>query len=485
MSDYMIGIDQSTTTTKAIIFNKNADVVARCDVNHKQIHPRQGWVEHDPVEIYNNLVKAVKDVIKKAGLCPNDIAGISVTNQRETTMMWSQDGQPIYNAIVWQCPRAAEIVERAEIKENSEYIRKATGLQLSPYFSAAKAAWIKENVNFTGEILFGTMDCWVIWKLTGHHATDCSNASRTQLFNIHEMKWDRKIINMFGLSDIIFPEVLPADAIYGETTLEGFFESPIPVAGVMGDSHGALFAQQCWESGMGKCTFGTGGSIMMNIGTYPSESQNKLNTSVAWNLSGKTEYVFEGTIVCQGDIVKWLVNEMKLIKNSQESEEVATSIDSSEGVYIVPAFSGLGAPYWKSDCRALICGLHRYAGREHIVRAALESIIYQIKDIIDPMMLDANINLQELKVDGGPTNNKFLMQFAADILGVKIITNRVEELSALGAVYAGGLALGFWKSKEEIAGLRKEAKIYRKEMEDIAAQELYQGWKNAVSMITS
>ncbi len=483
MAQYMIGIDQSTTTTKAIIFNRNAEVVARCDVGHEQIHPQQGWVEHDPVEIYNNMIQAIKNVIKEANVATTDITGIAVTNQRETTMLWTPDGKPVYNAIVWQCPRAAEIVERPEIKNNSEYIRKSTGLHLSPFFSAAKATWIMENIKPEGEVLFGTMDCWVIWKLTGHHATDCSNASRTQLFNIHEMKWDQKNIEMFGLTDVTFPDVLPADAVYGETTVEGLFEKPIPVAGVMGDSHGALFAQQCWQSGMGKCTFGTGSSIMMNIGTEAKESKNKLNTSVAWNLSGTTEYVYEGTIVHQGDTIKWVINELKLLNNSKESEEIATSIASTEGVYIVPAFGGLGAPYWKNDCRAIICGLHRYAGREHIVRAALESSIYQLKDIVDPMMLDAGAVLQELRVDGGPTNNKFLMQFAADLLGVRIITSSVEELSALGAVYAGGLAIGFWKDKEEIMALKKEANIYEKKMDDVTSEKLYQGWKAAVEML--
>lgn len=485
MADYMIGIDQSTTTTKAIVFNRNAEVVARSDVNHKQIHPKQSWVEHDPEEIYTNLVKVINDVIIKASLVPDDIAGISVTNQRETTMLWTPDGKPVYNAIVWQCPRAKNIVERAEIDSEREYIRDATGLQLSPYFSLGKAAWINENIRPKGDVLFGTMDSWIIWKLTGHHVTDYSNASRTQIFNIHEMQWDKKIINLFGLDNVSFPEVLSSDVIYGETTVEGLFKKPVPVAGDMGDSHGALFAQQCWKSGMGKCTFGTGGSIMVNIGSKPAKSNNLLNTSIAWNLSGKTEYVLEGTVVCLGDTIKWLINEMHLIKDSGEAEGIAAPMDSTEGVYIVPAFGGLGAPYWRSDVKAMICGLHRYAGREHIVRAGLESITYQIKDIIDPMMKDANIQLKELRVDGGPTHNKFLMQFTADILKVKIITNSVEELSALGAVYAGGLAIGFWKNKDEIAALKKEAEIYECKMSDEVSAGLYKGWREAVSMLTN
>ena len=483
MKNYMLAIDQSTTTTKAIIFNRKAEVVGRCDVNHRQIYPQQGWVEHDPEEIWRNLKQAVRDVLEKTGVAKDDIAALSVTNQRETTMMWTPEGKPAYNAIVWQCPRAEYIVRRPEIASQREYITGATGLQLSPYFSAAKTAWIKENCGVSGKLLFGTMDSWVVWNLTGRHVTDYSNASRTQLFNIHELCWDEKILKIFGLQDVQMPEVCDSNTIFGETTVDGIFETPIPVAGDMGDSHGALFAQQCWSRGTGKCTFGTGGSIMMNIGTTPTLSKNKIGTSIAWGMSGTVEYVFEGTIVCMGDTIKWLIGEMGLIKNSAESEEFAQKVESSEGVYLVPAFVGLGAPHWHSEVRAMICGMHRYANKYHIVRAGLESIAYQIRDIVDPMLKDANIALQELRVDGGPTNNVFLMQFTADILGTIINKNRVEELSALGAAFAGGMAVGFWHGRDEIASLRQMSASYTRMMPNEEAEKLYAGWQAAVNML--
>jgi glycerol kinase len=484
VANFILAIDQSTTTTKAIIFDKQAHVVGRCDVNHQQIYPRKGWVEHDPKEIYRNLVEAVRQVLKKTAVSTDDIIALSVTNQRETTIMWTPDGKPVYNAVVWQCARAESIVRRPEIASERDYITNATGLQLSPYFSAAKAAWIKENCDTKDELLFGTMDSWVIWNLTGRHVTDYSNASRTQLFNIHELCWDKKILKLFGLQDVTLPEVCYADEIYGMTTVDGIFDKPIPVAGDMGDSHGSLFAQQCWEKGTGKCTFGTGGSVMMNIGTTPMLSKNKIGTSIAWGLSGTVEYVFEGTIVCMGDTIKWLINEAGLIQNSAESQTFSEKVDSSNGVYLVPAFDGLGAPHWQSEVCAMICGLNRNSNKYHIVRAGVESIAYQIRDIVDPMLKDANIVLKELRVDGGPTNNTFLMQFTADMLNTQIIKNSVEELSALGAAYAGGMAVGFWKDREEISTLKRiSSERYERTMPKNMAENLYTGWQNAVKML--
>jgi len=483
MPKYILAIDQSTTTTKAIIFDHQAQVVGRCDVNHKQIYPRQGWVEHDPEEIYQNMLLAVREVLNKTNVSTGDIAAISVTNQRETTMLWTPDGKPAYNAVVWQCPRGEYIVRRPEIEAERDYITRSTGLQLSPYFSAAKATWIKENCGVTGKLLFGTMDSWIIWKMTGRHATDYSNASRTQLLNIHNLEWDEKVLSLFGLQDVKMPELCCSDEIYGTTTLDGIFDKPVPVAGDMGDSHGALFAQQCWEKGMGKCTFGTGGSIMMNIGDTPILSKNKVVTSIAWGLSGKVEYVFEGTIVCMGDTIKWLINELGLINSNEESEIFAKKVDSTEGVYLIPAFMGLGSPYWRSDVRAMICGMNRYVNKYHIVRAGLESIAYQMRDILEQMIKDAGLSLKELRVDGGPTNNNFLMQFTADILKTDIIKNSVEELSALGAAYAGGLAVGFWKDRAEISSLWRSAKTYKRSMPESKADELYGGWLDSVQML--
>ncbi|MCD8195841.1 MAG: glycerol kinase GlpK [Lachnospiraceae bacterium] len=483
MGNYILGIDQSTTTTKAIIFDKKARVVARSDVNHAQIHPNSDWVEHDPEEIWRNLLTAVRNVVEKAGIGKEEIACICVTNQRETTMLWTEEGKPAYNALVWQDIRAENIVCRDEIAKERDYITSVTGLQLSAYFSAAKAAWIKEHCESATELYFGTMDSWVLYKLTGRHVTDYSNASRTQLFNIMDLKWDEKIIRLFGLEQVHFPEVLFSDEIYGETTLEGYFDHPIPVAGDMGDSHGALFAQQCWNKGMGKCTFGTGGSIMMNIGEKPVRSKNRLNTSIAWGMDHVVEYVFEGTIINMGNTVSWMKNDMHFIESSAQSQELAESVDSTEGVYLIPAFNGLGAPYWDSDARGIICGLLSTSTVQHVVRAGLEAIAYQIKDIITPMMRDACLELEELRVDGGPTNNGFLMQFTADILGTRLLKNDVEELSALGAAYAGGLATGFWKDREEISGLRSASDIYERRMDEKEAEKLYAGWRKYVETL--
>ena len=483
MANYILAIDQSTSNTKAIIFDKQATVVGRFDVSHKQIYPQKGWVEHDPKEIYRNLVEAVRRVLETTGVSKTDIVALSVTNQRETTMMWTADGEPVYNAIVWQCTRAESITRRPRIDSERAYITKASGLQLSPYFSAAKAAWIKENCVTKDKLLFGTMDSWVIWNLTGRHVTDYSNASRTQLFNIHELCWDEKILELFGLEDVKMPEVHYADEIFGMTTVEGIFDKPIPVAGDMGDSHGSLFAQQCWEKGTGKCTYGTGGSIMMNIGAQPKLSSNKIGTSIAWALSGKVEYVFEGTIVSMGDTINWLINELGLIQNSAESQTFAEKVDSSNGVYLVPAFDGLGAPHWKSEVSALVCGLSRSSNKYHVVRAGLESIAYQIRDIIDPMLKDAELELKELRVDGGPTKNTFLMQFTADMLNTRIVVNSVEELSALGAAFAGGMAVGFWKDRDEISSLTSISATYERTMTEEIAERLYDGWKNAVKML--
>ena len=480
LEKYILTIDQSTTATKAIIFDRQARLIARIDVSHQQIYPRKGWVEHDPLEIYQNLIVAVKGVLEKAKLSSDDIAALTVTNQRETTVMWTPNGKPVYNAVVWQCARGEGILQRPDIASEKEYITYATGLQLSPYFSAAKASWIKENCEVKGDVLFGTIDSWLIWNLTGRHITDYSNASRTQLFNIHTLQWDNKILKLFGLQDVIMPEVHNSDEIIGLTTLGGLFKKPIPVSGILGDAHGALFAQQCWEKGTGKSTFGTGISIMLNIGNKPLLSENKIGTSIAWGISGNIEYVFEGHIICAGDTINWLRDEVGLIENSAESQEFAEKVSSTDGVYLVPAFDGLGAPYWQSGLSAMIYGLSRRSNKYHIVRAALESMAYLIRDIIDPMLKDARVVLDELRVDGGPTNNAFLMQFTSDILNTRIVKSSVEELSALGSAFVGGLAIGFWKNLEEIALLRGESASYVRKMSETTVEYLYLGWKKAV-----
>jgi glycerol kinase len=327
------------------------------------------------------------------------------------------------------------------------------------------------------------MDSWLVFKLTGNHVTDYSNASRTQLFNIHTLNWDEKLLSIFGLEDLKMPAVKNSDEIFGYTTAEGIFKNPIPLAGVMGDSHGALFAQQCWRRGMGKCSFGTGGSIMMNIGYEPILSKNKISTSIAWGLSGKVQYVFEGTIICMGDTIKWLIDEMGLIIDGAQSQEYAEKAGSAEGVYLVPAFNGMGAPHWKPNARALICGIHRHINKFHIVRAGVESIAYQIRDIVEPMLKDSGTVLAELRVDGGPTSNAFLMDFTANILRTNVLVNSVEELSSLGTVYAAGLAVGFWKDLEEIKGLFKSSRTYTPALPESESGRLYAGWVEAVGLL--
>lgn len=375
-------------------------------------------------------------------------------------------------------------MKRPSIVASYPMIMESTGLMPSPYFSAAKAAWIMEHIQPKEKLLFGTMDSWVLWKLTGNHVTDFSNASRTQLFHIRDLRWDPNLLELFGLQNVEMPQVKCSDEIFGYTTAEGIFPHPIPVSGIMGDSHGALFGQQCWQRGMAKCTFGTGGSVMMNIGDVPLPSQNRLATSIAWGLGGAVTYVFEGVIMSMGDTIRWLADEMGLIQNSGQSEPLAEQVPSTGGVYLVPAFGGLGAPYWNSTARGLICGIQRDTDKRHVVRAGLESIAYQIRDIIEPMAKDAGLCFSELRVDGGPTNNRWLMQFTADLLGVSVVKNDVEELSSLGAAYAGGLATGFWKDREELESLRKTADIYQRKVSEKTADDCYQGWKQAVSFLT-
>jgi glycerol kinase len=497
MENYILGIDQSTTATKAIIFGKNATVLGRVDIPHKQYYPNPGWVEHDPAEIYTNVLDAIRQVLQKANITPDAIAALAVTNQRETTVVWDSKGNCVYNAIVWQCARAEEIVQRPEISDNKDYITKTTGLMLSPYFSAGKARWLKDHSQSAEKpLFFGTMDSWVVFKLTGNHVTDYSNASRTQLFNIHTLQWDEKLLSIFGLEDLRMPAVKNSDEIFGHTTAGGIFKKPIPVAGIMGDSHGALFAQQCWHKGMGKCSFGTGGSIMMNIGYEPILSKNKIGTSIAWGLSGgepratrsaggsgKVQYVFEGTIICMGDTIKWLVDEMGLITGSAQSQEYAEKVNSTEGVYLVPAFNGMGAPHWKPNARAVICGIHRHINKYHIVRAGVESIAYQVRDIVDPMLKDSGTDLAELRVDGGPTNNTFLMDFTSTILRTNVLVNSVEELSSLGTVYAAGLAIGFWKDLDEIKELFKSSRVHTPVLPESESSKLYAGWVEAVQLL--
>ncbi len=486
---YILAIDQGTSATKTILFNRKGQVVHRCNRVHKQYYPNPGWVEHDAEEIYKNTLKAIHDTFYEAKITGQQIMGLAIANQRETALVWDkQTGKPVYNAIVWQCNRGSGICNRLFEQGYEKIVKEKTGLVLSSYFSAAKIKWILDNVEGVrrkaeeGKVLFGTIDSWLVWKLTNRkaHITDYSNASRTQLFNLKELKWDEELLQIFTIPKTMTPNVKYSDEIFGYTTINGILEEEIPIAGVMGDSHAALFGQNCFEKGMAKATYGTGSSVMMNIGKNILQSNSGLVTSIAWGMDNCVEYVFEGNINCTGATIKWLVEDLELIPNSKISGKIAASIDSNEGVYLVPAFVGLSAPYWDSEAKASIMGITRGTKKAHIVRAAEESIAYQIKDILDLMVMESGVKLKELRVDGGPTRDNFLMQFQADIINVAVVRNKIEELSAMGSAFMAGLAVGFWNSKEEIKTLRAPDVIFNCKMNNSEKDKLYKGWKEAV-----
>ncbi|OHE63111.1 MAG: glycerol kinase, partial [Treponema sp. GWA1_62_8] len=479
--------------TKALLFSDRGAILHRCDVAHAQHYPRPGWVEHDPEEIYRNTILAVRKLLAETGVDRAGIAALALTNQRETAVVWEKgSGRPVHNAVVWQCQRGAAICDslaaRLEGEGRADLIKERTGLVLSPYFSASKIRWILDNVPGArekaerGGLLCGTVDSWLIWKLSGGkaHATDYSNASRTQLFDIGELRWDEELLDLFSIPRSMMAELRFSDRAFAQTDLEGLLEKPIPVSGVMGDSHAALFGQNCFVKGMAKATYGTGSSIMMNIGDRPIRSGSGLVCSIAWGMDGKVEYVFEGNINCTGATIQWLVDDLQLIGSAKEAGRIAATVPDTQGVYLVPAFVGLSAPYWDSAARASITGISRGTGKAHVVRAAEESIAYQIKDILDLMVRESGTDLPELRVDGGPTRDEFLMRFQADILSVPVVRSGIEELSATGSAYMAGLAVGFWKDKAEIASLRASDTEFRGTMEKAVIDKLYRGWKGAV-----
>lgn len=485
--NYILSIDQGTSGTKAVLFDTGGCLIGRHNEAHRQIYPRSGWVEHDAKEIYEKTLCAVRGVLDDFSIRPDDIVAISISNQRETAVVWDrQTGQPVYNAIVWQCGRAKQICRDIMDKGGAEIVKQKTGLVLSPYFTAAKIAWILDNVEgvrekaMQGRLMCGTIDSWLLYKLTGGHMTDYSNACRTQLFNINTLSWDDELLDMFRIPRSMMPQVLPSDTIFGKTDCNGIFKTPVQVTGVLGDSHAALFGQTCFESGMVKATMGTGSSIMMNIGKKPIFSDSGLVTSIAWRIGDETDYVFEGNINYAGATIKWLADGLELIQSSKEAGVIAASVEDTKGVYIVPAFSGLGPPYWNSEAKAIICGLTGASKKAHIVRAAEESIAYQIRDILAVMQKEGS-KLRELRVDGGPTRDNFLMQFMADILDVTVVRNQIEELSAIGAAYMAGLAVGIWHSKDELSKLRTVERSFESRMNDERRHILCSGWNNAVA----
>jgi len=491
---YILSIDQSTSATKAVLFNTQAHLVARVNLEHGQYYPQPGWVEHDPVEIYENTLRVIRDIIAESKIFAGDVLGLAITNQRETAVVWDKHtGKPVYNAIVWQCNRGAAKCNELKQKGFENSFREKTGLVIDPYFSATGIGWILDNVAGVrekaekGDILFGTIDSWLIWKLTKGkvHATDHSNACRTMLYNINSLSWDEEILHLLNIPETMAPTIKYTDEIFGQTDADGVFVKPIPIAGVLGDSHGALFGQNCFSSGMGKATYGTGSSIMMNIGSQPHKSPDGLVTSVGYALKNQVSYVFEGNIHCTGATIKWLQDDLKLIENARETETLAQSVPDTGGVYFVPAFAGLGAPYWDNSARALICGMTHGTSKAHVVRAALEAIAFQVKDLIDLMTKGAGINLKELRVDGGPVKNNFLMQFQADMLNATINRSDIEEASALGVAMACGLALGVYENMEMIAKMRTNNDFITGNMHADRVTELYEGWKKAVKRATN
>lgn len=492
MKQYIIAIDQSTSATKAILFNERCGVVNRVNVEHKQYYPEAGWVEHDAEEIYANAVEAIRRLIAQTPIEEGAALSLAITNQRETVVVWSvKTGRPIYHAVVWQCQRGAAICRALKEAGHENTFLAKSGLMLDPYFSASGVKWILDNVEGAreaaeaGELRMGTIDAWLIWKLTGGevHATDYTNASRTLLFNIHTLDWDDELLDLFTVPRSMVPEAKPCDACFGRTTVEGIFPEGLEIAGVLGDSHGALTGQMCFEAGMGKATYGTGSSVMVNIGEEAVAAPEGLVTSVGFAAQGKVFYAFEGNIHCTGATLRWLTDQLQLIGSPAETEALATSVEHNGGVYLVPAFAGLGAPWWNSDAKAIITGMTLATTKAHVVRAALEAIPYQIKDLVDLMTGKAGIVLKELRVDGGPTKNRFLMQFQADMLNAVINRSDIEEASAMGAVVMNGLARGVWSSLDEVAALRTSDNRITPVMADEEREQLYGGWIEAVKMV--
>ena len=486
---YIIALDQGTTSSRAILFDKCGNIVSSAQKEFTQIYPKAGWVEHNPMEIWGSQSGVLREVLETTSVRPDEIAAIGITNQRETTVVWDKNtGKPVYNAIVWQCRRTASICDDLKKKGLEESIKSKTGLMIDAYFSATKVKWILDNIEGArekaenGDLLFGTIDTWLIWNLTRGkvHVTDYSNAARTMLYNIKELKWDEDILKELDIPLCMLPEVKPSSEIYGYTDEEMLAGAKIPIAGCAGDQQAALFGQTCFEEGSVKNTYGTGCFLLMNTGSKPVESKNGLLTTIAWGVDGKVEYALEGSIFVGGASIQWLRDELRLIYDSGQSEYYANQVGDTNGVYVVPAFTGLGAPYWDMYARGAIFGITRGAKRGHIVRATLESIAYQTKDVLNAMQEDSNMKLKMLRVDGGASANDFLMKFQADILNVNIDRPKVIETTALGAAYLAGLAVGFYKNKEEIRERYTIEKEFIASMDDRKRNLLYRGWKRAV-----
>lgn len=487
---YIMSLDQGTTSSRCILFNKEGLIVSVAQKEFTQIFPSPGLVEHDPMEIWATQLGVAQEAMAKIDVTAKDIAGIGITNQRETTVVWNKHtGVPVYNAIVWQCRRTAPMCD--ELKESGfdKVVRSKTGLILDAYFSGTKIKWILDNVEGAraeaekGNLLFGTIDTWLIWKLTNGntHVTDYTNASRTLLYNIHELKWDDELLSTLDIPKSMLAEVKPSSHIYGHTD-NSIFGSPIPIAGAAGDQQAALFGQTCYQEGTAKNTYGTGCFLLMNTGEKAVDSNNGLLTTIAYGINGKVNYALEGSVFVAGAAIQWLRDELRMIKTSPESERYANDVEDTDGVYLVPAFVGLGAPYWDPYARGTIVGLTRGSSKEHFIRAALESIAYQTNDVLKAMQEDSGITLKTLKVDGGACANDFLMQFQSDLLDVQVHRPEVIETTALGAAYLAGLAVGYWKDEEEISTNWALSKSFKPNMLEEKRSELLNGWHKAVQM---
>jgi glycerol kinase len=489
MEKYILSLDQGTTSSRAILFNKNGEIVHTSQKEFTQHFPKPGWVEHNANEIWGSILSVIATVLSESNVKPEQVEGIGITNQRETTVVWDKEtGTPIYHAIVWQSRQTSDICEELKSNGHDDTFRDKTGLLIDAYFSGTKVKWILDHVEGArekaenGKLLFGTIDTWLIWKMSGGkaHVTDYSNASRTLMYNIHDLEWDNELLDILGVPRSMLPEVRPSSEVYGKTVPHHFFGQEIPIAGAAGDQQAALFGQACFEKGMGKNTYGTGCFMLMNTGDKAVKSDNGLLTTLAWGIDGKVEYALEGSIFVAGSAIQWLRDGLRMLKDAKDSQQYAERVESTDGVYVVPAFVGLGTPYWDSDVRGSVFGLTRGTSKEHFVRATLESLAYQTKDVLKAMEADSGIALKKLRVDGGVVKNDFLMQFQSDLLNVPVERSVISETTALGAAYLAGLAVGYWKDREEISKQWNKDKEFEPKMSEEDQEELYAGWKKAV-----
>lgn len=489
MSKYIMALDAGTTSNRCILFDKEGNICSVAQKEFTQIFPQPGWVEHDADEIFSTQLEVARLALQNIGATPADVAAIGITNQRETTIVWNKNtGRPVCNAIVWQCRRTAPYCDELKAMGLTDTVRRKTGLVIDPYFSGTKIRWILENIPGTkeqaqkGELLFGTVETWLIWKLTGGrvHVTDYSNASRTMLFNIHTLRWDEEILKTLRIPASMLPEAVPSSSLYGYTDA-AFFGAPIPICGAAGDQQAALFGQTCFEAGQSKCTYGTGAFLLMNTGETPILSNNQLVTTIAWGLNGKVHYALEGSIFVAGAAIQWLRDELKFIDSAPDSEYMARKVPDTNGCYVVPAFAGLGAPYWDAYARGVITGLTRGTNKNHIIRATLDSIAYQVNDVLRAMEADSGIDLGSLKVDGGAAANNYLMQTQCDISDAPVLRPRCVETTAMGAAYLAGLAVGFWTDLDEIRANWSVDRAFQPEISAKNRETMLEGWQKAVA----